>query len=130
MSTASTQRTWGARFSVTDGVAIVVMVVATVWSWPALGRLALFFPVVLGHFFLFCNIFRVRRSYELIWTAIFLLNVFVSLRLGIWDPLWITVVQSPLTALFVGLEMRSPRYHGVLANKVNARLDDYLHGAC
>jgi hypothetical protein len=76
--------------------------------------MALVFPVTLAHFFLFCNVFRIRRSYELVWTGAYLMN------LGYWILLrelsWLHVLawQTPLTVAFMVAEVRSPRYHGIL----------------
>ena len=53
------------------------------WAlWPAIGQLALLFPVVVGHFFLFCNIFGIRRKLELAWSVIFIINASLWLVLG------------------------------------------------
>jgi hypothetical protein len=119
-------RTWGFRFSAVDGCAIAICAAATWGLWGALGHLALAFPVVLGHFFLFCNVFRVRRSYELAWSACFLLNA-AAWWLGAAFTWWgVLAVQLPVTVLAIGAEIRSPRYHGVWARRWNAGLDAYL----
>ena len=68
----------GFRFGWQDGVAIGLAAGATWIGWGFLGSGALLVPLTLGHFFLFCNVFRLRRSYELYWTVVFLLNV------GVW----------------------------------------------
>ena len=81
------------------------------------------FPVTLGHFFLFCNVFRLRRSYELFWSVLFLANI------GFWlsrDELrWaeILAMQTPLTIALILLEMRSPNYHGVFWARLNPGFD-------
>ena len=57
--------------------------------------------------------FRIRFTFELAWTAAFLLNVAWFL---IGDPFeWTEVLawQTPLTMLLVYLEMRGARYHGI-----------------
>lgn len=103
----------GFRFSATDAVAIVVAIVAAVVLRSSLGTMALLFPIVLGHFFLFCNVFRVRRSYEVAWALVFVANVcawWLSGRFNWWSVL---LVQTPMTLLCLGLEIRSERYHGV-----------------
>ncbi len=64
------------------------------------------------HFFLFCNVFRVRTRYELIWASSFLLNA------GAWqlaDALsWQRLLGSQIvvTVLVIGAELRSPSYYG------------------
>lgn len=82
---------------------------------------------VVGHFFLFCNVFRVRRSYELMWAAVFLLNVayWMAFHLSLeWLPPLLT--QLPFTIAVIAAEIRSPQYHGTFAEKWNPRLDEYL----
>ena len=105
----------GFRFSAGDAVALAVAAVATWLLLPRIGFLAWLFPFALGHFFLFCNVFRVRRSYELIWAAGFLLNFGAWMVSGGFDWLGVLAVQTPLTLLLIVLEIRSPRYHGVFA---------------
>jgi hypothetical protein len=67
-----------------------------------------------GHFFLFCNVIRMRRNYELIWAALFLVN-FAVLGVGFGAPWSALLVQFPFTLVLVFLEVRSPRYRGVFA---------------
>ena len=119
-------RTWGFRFSATDAVVVVATAIAmTVLNqmenslWWVLG-------VVVGHFFLFCNVFRIRRSFELVWAVLFLLNM------GVWmwrQNLSATLVlasQLPVTAALLAGEMCTHRYHGIFARRLNPRLDEYL----
>jgi hypothetical protein len=41
---------------------------------------------------------------------------------------WLIVmaIQTPLTAIAIGLEVRSPEYHGIGARRLNPRLDEWL----
>lgn len=123
------RRTCGLRFSVVDAVAIFVCAVATVWLWQISPELALTLPVVLGHFFLFCNVFRIARRPELIWAAVFILNVSWWIVVGPFAWAHVLAIQLPLTAVLILLEMRKPRYHGIFSTRINRRhLDAYLHG--
>jgi hypothetical protein len=82
--------------------------------------------IVAGHFFLFCNVFRIIRRREFIWAGLFILNV------GIWawfgGLAWYRVLacQIPVTAALIVADMRGPLYHGIFAKKLNSRLNDYL----
>jgi hypothetical protein len=109
----------GFRFGWQDGVAIGLCAGATWIGWHFLGPAALLFPVTLGHFFLFCNVFRFRRSYEIYWSLVFLLNVGVWLFRGHLPWLSILAIQTPVTLAFILLEIKSPRYHGVLWQRLN-----------
>ena len=126
LSLSVRRRTWGFRFSVLDGVVLLVTAPATWFAWPSIGEMAASIPMAVGHFFLFCNVFRIHRTKELVWAAVCLVNV------GGWaiaDDVWwlgILAVQTPLTVLLIVIEMRQPWYHGVLARRLNPRLADYL----
>ncbi|MDK2973088.1 MAG: hypothetical protein PWP23_2843 [Candidatus Sumerlaeota bacterium] len=126
---STSARTAGFRFSLVDGAAVLVCAGATVLLWRPVGPLVLLFPIVLGHFFLFCNIFRVRRFPELVWSAVFLLNMAGWLFLGSFSWWGVLAVQTPLTVFLIGREMTKPWYHGVGARVINRRhLDEYLAG--
>lgn len=120
------QRTAGFRFSVLDAVVLLLAVPATWLLWPRIGSMAGVIPLAIGHFFLFCNVFRIHRTKELIWAAICVANVSTWAAL---DTIWwsgILAVQLPATTIVIVMEMRGPWYHGILARRINARLDDYL----
>jgi hypothetical protein len=115
-------RTCGFRFSRTDALVIAACAGATWALWRPLGELALVFPVVLLHFFLFCNVFRIRRSYELIWAGMFVLNLACWVLLGaFWWP-WVLLAQTPLTLALIIAEMMSRRYHGAGWRWINPSL--------
>ena len=111
----------GFRFSQTDAIAIVVGAVVTGIAWRFLPSAAPLFLVVLAHFFLFCNVFRVRRSSELVWGAVFLVNVVGWLALSEFHWLGVLALQAPVTIVVIALEIRSSGYHGVLWRRINPR---------
>ena len=121
-------RTCGLRFSWFDAGAIVMCGAATWLAWSWLGSMALLFPVALGHFFLFCNVFRIYRKYEYIWAVVFVLNVLMWVTLARFDWRLILATQTPVTATVIILQMRSPWYHGIGARKINKRIDEFLSG--
>ncbi len=103
----------GFRFSRTDAAVILLAMASTPLAWVLVGPLSLIIPIVLAHFFLFCNVFRVRRSFELLWSGAFVVNV--ALWFG-WSGLsWLGIVlaQTPITATLIAMEIASPRYHGI-----------------
>jgi hypothetical protein len=117
---------WGFRCSVVD-LAVVALATAATWGlWPLVGDAALGIPVVVGHFFLFCNVVRLRRGAELLWAAAFAANAGAWLLLGELRWGWVLALQTPLTAALVLREMRSPSYHGVAADRLNPRLPAWL----
>ncbi len=68
---------------------------------------------VLAHFFLFCNVFRLARSLELLWSGLFI--VLAGLTIVADTPGWIatTVISLGMTLVVVLIEVRKPSYHGI-----------------
>ena len=113
----SEEASTGFRFSMADGIVIAICAVLT-WSLRELPSSLAWLPAVaLGHFFLFCNVFRVRRNFELAWAGFFLANFAVWSWIG-FSWLAVLAVQTPVTVLAIGVEMRSPRYHGIGSSTV------------
>ena len=100
----------GFRISARD-VAVLVLGAGAVW-WLQ-GPMAVLIAIVVTHFFLFCNVFRVWRNYELIWAAVFVINVGVLMALDLFSWWIIVLAQAPATILVVWLQIRSPHYRGV-----------------
>jgi hypothetical protein len=109
------RRRRGFRLSLLDIAAIVLCIASTLGLQSRLGTFVYLAPITLGHFFLFCNVFRIHRSYELVWAAVFMVNV-AAWSMGA-DFHWLRVLaaQTPLTALLIALECRSERYHGIFS---------------
>lgn len=109
----------GFRCTLFDVLFIVVATLGAIFAWPILGEFSLLFPFVVGHFFLFCNVFRVRRRYELYWSCYFVMvfTFWLAVEFFGWDWMFswwmVLIMQSPMTILLIVLEIRSPEYHGV-----------------
>ncbi len=109
----------GFRFWWLDAVLIVLCTFLTWVMWDLLGWFSLVFSVTLGHFFLFCNVFRIRRTYELVWAAIYLANIFYWVFLREFSWLGILTLQTPVTVVLIALEVGSPRYHGIFCGRLS-----------
>jgi hypothetical protein len=74
------------------------------------------------HFFLFCNVFRIARSSELVWAAIFVGCAAGTIMAD--TPGWIitTALSLLVTAAVVIVEMRKPSYHGLAWERINPEL--------
>ncbi len=103
----------GFRFSRTDASSVVVAIAAAGLLWRSLHEMALLFPIVLGHFFLFCNVFRVCRASELAWAGLFVINFTAWALCGHFAWWHVLAAQTPVTLFLIVLEILSPRYHGV-----------------
>jgi hypothetical protein len=113
---SSASKSSGFRFAVTDAI---VLGVAAAGAWllhPVEPLLTWLIVFAVGHFFLFCNVIRMRRSYELVWAALFLVN-FGAFGVALGAPFKALLVQFPFTLLLVLLEVRDPRYRGMFARR-------------
>ena len=120
------ERTAGFRLSVVDVVFIAAATAAVFLLRERLGTWVWSIPVAVGHFFLFCNVFRVRRSYELAWVAVFFCNAAAWVAVDRFSWLTLLAVQTPFTMAAFVLEIRSRRYHGIFARRLNPHLDEWL----
>lgn len=128
LSKSGRPRTWGLRLSKLDCFVIVFSVVATVALWRFTNGYSLIGMLVVAHFFLFCNVFRIPRTPELVWAGAFLSVCLTLLVCDELHPLILAVAILPVTVLVLAYSIRLPTYHGVFANHLNPRLEDYLTG--
>jgi hypothetical protein len=125
---STTARTWGFRFSLTDAVALSAFGAATAVLYRMGSGFSWIVAIVAGHFFLFCNVFRVARRRELLWAGFFVLNSALWLVLGRLDGFGLLACQLPVSVGVIAWELGATRYHGIFANHLNSALEDYLHG--
>jgi hypothetical protein len=124
------ERKAGFRLSVADAVFIAAAAGAFVLLRGRLGPGAWVIPLAVGHLFLFCNVFRVRRAYELAWAAVLLVNAAAWMLTGHFSWGGVLAVQAPFTLAAIGLEMRSRAYHGIGCRRINAaHIDEWVHGS-
>lgn len=118
---------FGFRLSMMDVAVIALASVGFGNLWSKETPFAWIVPCVVIHFFLFCNVFRLRSKLELSWAMIFVVNVLAHACAGsasLWPCLgW----QLPVSVAVIVLQLRSPWYHGIAARRINPRLDDYLN---
>ncbi|SPE51674.1 conserved membrane hypothetical protein [Verrucomicrobia bacterium] len=127
---AATQckRTWGCRFSATDAVALSAFGAAGAVLYLPGSSLWWVVAIAAGHFFLFCNVFRLVRRRELIWAAVFVLNVTFWILLGRLDCSNVMACQLPVSTGVIAWEIKATRYHGIFADRLNPKLGDYIEG--
>ncbi len=108
----------GFRLSAFDCVVLIVGAVLTV-AVSAI-RLPIGFAVgfVVLHFFVFCNIVRMSRKLELIWTALFIILAAGAVaQLISWTFVFgLSLAGSTFLAI---MEMRGISYHGVGWRRIN-----------
>ena len=116
----------GFRFSRFDAIVLIVgvLIAIALAFWNPLPALVVAF--VLGHFFLFCNVFRIARLPELIWAGIFFglacFALFSNAPVRGWT---LTFGASAVAAaILIALETRKPSYHGIGWRRFNPGLKD------
>lgn len=89
--------------------------------WP----ISLIIMFALGHFFLFCNVFRISRRLEFIWAGAFI--ILCSATIICEFPNWMAtiVISLGITVVVVACEIRKPSYHGICWQKVNPGLKEW-----
>jgi len=60
----------GFRLSLIDAIVVAVGVALSILLWNT-AHIGIMIAFVVGHFFLFCNVFRIARRLELIWSGVF-----------------------------------------------------------
>jgi hypothetical protein len=121
---AKRQFTPGLRFSVVDGAVLAlgslgVFSTARIEFW----WLSVIIAWVVGHFFLFCNVFRISRVPELLWGLVFIIVAAHAYRTDEFSAWFIDGAISFLaTIILVVREMKKPYYHGVGWSKINPDL--------
>ena len=121
------KRTSGFRFSIVDGIVLTLTIVVTPLLVSAAGSTGWLPAFVVGHFFLFCNVFRIRRKPELIWAGFFVAVITVVSATST-DTIWMMILPLPLTVTLIGLEFRHSSYHGILWKRINPQASESPHG--
>lgn len=122
----------GFRISIFD---ICILVAGSVFAAFLFHKSQILFglivALVVGHFFLFCNVFRICRRSELIWaTAFVLLSIgtsFANLPSPSLFAVYLAFVHVSIipAADFIIIETRKPSYHGIFWKKWNPNLKSW-----
>ncbi|MCI5143684.1 MAG: hypothetical protein D3909_18560 [Candidatus Electrothrix sp. ATG1] len=112
----------GFRLSVRDVIVLFIGAVTSFLLHSMENPLGLIVFFTLAHFFLFCNILRMCRRFELIWAAFFLLLSVSAILFRI--PSWPgnVVIMLAMTTILTVLQMRLPSYHGIFWQRINPEL--------
>jgi hypothetical protein len=117
----------GFRCSILDVIVLALAATMSFWLFRAGIEAWWIVPVVTLHFFLFCNVFLVWRRWELLWAGYFVAIVGWRFSLGDWTFLPALWYVLPATLVVILLQMRSPFYHGIMARRINPRLEEFLN---
>ena len=115
----------GFRISLFDVVMLIAGMIGAVVAGSQVWWAGLVIGFVVGHFFLFCNVFRIARKPELIWAAVFV--VLTSSTVLTQMPGWtVTFILSFLVAVvLIYLETKKPHYHGIGWQRINPGLREW-----
>ncbi|EJB8455035.1 hypothetical protein MW332_004890 [Vibrio parahaemolyticus] len=116
----------GFRLSKPDVLILILGVLVSCGLYRIAIDASLVVVFVIGHFFLFCNVFRFSRAPELIWAAVFVTLVGLSQKFYTMSILYVFAVQVFVTILLIVLELRKPSYHGVFWQRVNPNLKSWF----
>ena len=115
----------GFRIDTKDVLAILLGGAGAWYMAPVDEFLALVIALSLGHFFLFCNVFRLARPRELAWAVFFVVLCSCQITLGKPGVLAVLLCTLVATVIVIGAQMRDPAYHGVGWQRINPKLPDW-----
>ncbi len=112
----------GFRISMRDALILSGGVAGTIMLGSKLWQAGVIVGFSVGHFFLFCNVFRIERKPELYWAAVFISLTTATVATGF--PGWTGTlgVSLAVSASLIVLEMRKPSYHGIGWKHINPNL--------
>ncbi len=116
----------GFRLSVSDSLVVVIALGLAALGVRYSVTVACVILFVVGHFFLFCNVFRMSRKPELIWALTFVLVATTSQLLGVPSVLASALICVSMTIILVFMEARKPSYHGVFWQQFNPELRQWF----
>jgi hypothetical protein len=128
MDTVIRPRTHGFRLSLVDVIVLVLAITLSLTFWKQSAGISSIGLLVVLHFFLFCNVFRIPRIPELIWGITFLVSCTTLLALDRFTPLLNAMAIMPVTVIILLWSIKRPSYHGIFAKQMNPKLGDYLAG--
>ena len=115
----------GFRISTLDYIVLVLGAIASIGALQIDVAIAVVIAFTVGHFFLFCNVVRMNRTYELIWATGFLSLAGATIY-GIIASWWVCYgVTILMTCVLVALQLKRPDYHGAFWQKINPNLPDW-----
>lgn len=116
----------GFRLSLTDIIVLIVGLSICAYMYSASQLISYIVGCVVFHFFIFCNIVRMSRIPELIWSVVFISIVWLSSSFEELSGLIAILIVFACTVLLVILEIMKPSYHGFMWQKLNPSLPQWF----
>ena len=115
----------GFRISVIDAAVLVAGAAGTAWCSRIDVTLAIAAAFVVAHFFLFCNVVRMDRTLELVWSGLFVALACAAQGLAVIAWPWVFAASLACTGVLVALQLRRPSYHGIGWQRINPGLPQW-----
>ncbi|MCI5123740.1 MAG: hypothetical protein D3925_04515 [Candidatus Electrothrix sp. AR5] len=115
----------GFRLSVSDVIILLIGTIGSILLHSMENPLGLVVLFTLAHFFLFCNVLRMCRRFELIWAALFLFLSVNTILFSLPDWLGTVLIMLGITAVLTVLQVRQPSYHGIFWRQINPKLPQW-----
>ena len=115
----------GFRLDAIDTLVLVAGAAGAIFLARVEWWMGLIVGFAVGHFFLFCNVFRVAKPLELTWSAIFVVLAGSTIATG--QPGWMVTVATTLVATLavIAMQVRKPSYHGIAWQRFNPKLPEW-----
>ncbi len=118
----------GFRISAIDAVILIVASVSVFGVISISKEIAFIISYSIGHFFLFCNVFRISRKSELVWAGVFTALSACNILADFPGRVAVITLTLLVTIIVISLEMRKKSYHGILWKIINPELDVWWEG--
>ena len=116
----------GFRFSLLDAFILITALCAAVFLFPYDAYYSVLVGFVVLHFFLFCNVVRMSRTPEIIWSFVFLSAFYGQLKLAALSFNLALLISLFMTVVLVIFEIRKPSYHGICWEMLNPKLPKWF----
>lgn len=115
----------GFRIDLIDALVLIAGAAGAVFAARVEWWMGTLIAFAVGHFFLFCNVFRVGKPLELSWSALFVALAGCTIVLE--QPGWVITLGATLlaTVLVIALQMRKASYHGIAWQRINPGLPQW-----
>jgi len=114
----------GFRITRRDQIVLAIGVLATGALAPFNGLAAYVTASAVGHFFLFCNVFRLPRALELFWASGFVLAMLAYMQ-GVFPFITSVTAHETLAILCIAASTKLPSYHGIFWQRWNPKLREW-----
>ncbi len=116
----------GFRISILDVLFMLAMATLAIFLAGYSAYFALIATTPVVQFFLFCNVFRIRRIPELVWSGSYI----IMAAMGYWngyEPSSIIAFGLSIGGIIIFLETQPPSYHGVFWRRLNPELEAWFY---